>query len=312
MVRFSCRGTAMLWGKKFLRIAAAIAVAFVAAHTAESRKGQENQQSLMASVERDAESVAVTGATVSPLPVSASMEVSPDAGLGELTGITSVAAVVPPEAGDHCRPAMQLSAVEGAMIHLSLSAPCNRNQRIVVRHSGLSFAVRTQTDGAATVLFPAMKPDATVAVYLADARLVLGKVAVPEITRFSRIAVMWEWPAEVALRVTDGDKVLVGTPPRIGSTAPDVFSLGTPDVQSPVMAEVYSVPGRHLEQAELTGELRITPASCGRTLRLDTVRSDAGVTSVSEQFVPVPLCGTAGDILLLKNLGADLTLSLPK
>jgi hypothetical protein len=240
------------------------------------------------------------------------MDVTPATGLGKLTGITAVAATVPPVSGDHCRPSMQLTAVEGAMIHLSLLAPCNRNQRIVVRHSGLSFAEKTRTDGAATVLFPAMKPDATVAVYLADARLVLGKVAVPEVAGYSRLAVMWEWPAEVQLRVTDGDKVLVGTAPRIGGNAPHVMALGTPDVQSPVMAQVYSVPGHDLDEMQLIGELRITPASCGRTLRLDTVRSDAGVTSARDQTVPVPLCGTAGDILLLKNLGAPLTLDTPK
>lgn len=303
----------MLWGKKVLRIVAAVAVAFAAAHTAESRKGQDVQQSLVQSLQRDdASSPRVTGATVSALPMTASLDLSPDAGVGELTGITSVAASTASASGDHCRPAMQLTAVAGAMIHLSLAAPCNRNQRIVVRHSGLTFAVRTRTDGSATILFPAMKTDATVAVYLTDARLVLGKVTVPDVAGYSRLAVMWEWPADVALRVTDGEKVLVGTSPRIGGEGPLVMSLGTPDVQSPVMAQVYSVPGRDLDQALLTGELRITPASCGRTLRLETVRSDAGVTSVQEQSVPVPLCGTAGDILVLKNLGADPKLALPK
>jgi hypothetical protein len=299
----------MLWGKKFLWIAAAVAVALAAAHTAESRKGQEAQQSLLQTLRHEA---AEATRASSAVPISASMDGSPNARLGELTGIISVAATTTPAAGDHCRPSMQLTAVDGAMIHLALHAPCNRNQRIVVRHSGLSFAVKTRTDGAATVLFPAMKPDATVAVYLADARLVLGKVTVPEVAGYSRLAVMWEWPAELALRVTDGDKVLVGTTPRIGDDGPHVMSLGSSDVQSPVMAQVYSVPGRDLDLAQLMAELRITPASCGRTLRLDTVQSDAGVTSAQEQSVPVPLCGTAGDILLLKNLGAPLTLDLPK
>jgi hypothetical protein len=274
----------MLWGKKFLWIAAAVAVALAAAHTAESRKGQEAQQSLLQTLRHEA---AEATRASSAVPISASMDGSPNARLGELTGIISVAATTTPAAGDHCRPSMQLTA-------------------------GLSFAVKTRTDGAATVLFPAMKPDATVAVYLADARLVLGKVTVPEVAGYSRLAVMWEWPAELALRVTDGDKVLVGTTPRIGDDGPHVMSLGSSDVQSPVMAQVYSVPGRDLDLAQLMAELRITPASCGRTLRLDTVQSDAGVTSAQEQSVPVPLCGTAGDILLLKNLGAPLTLDLPK
>ncbi|MES2916613.1 MAG: hypothetical protein V4753_15960 [Pseudomonadota bacterium] len=303
----------MLWGKKVLRVLAAVAVAIAAAHTAESLKGQKSQQSLLLAAER-AEAVPVSAAASSgsAVPVSASLSGSPRDALTGLVGITSVAATTSADRGDRCRPSMQLTAVAGAMIHLSLSAPCNRDERIVVRHSGLSFATRTRADGAAAILLPALKADATVAVYLADARLVLGRVAVPDITGFSRYAIMWEWPAEVELRVTDGEKVLIGTAPSIGGPDQRVMSLGSPEVQSPLMARVYSVRGNGLGQATLTGELRITPASCGRTLRLETVQSASGVTRAEERAVAVPLCGTAGDILLLKNLGATLTLAAPK
>jgi hypothetical protein len=304
----------MLWGKKALRIFAAVAVAIAAAHTAESLKGQEAQQSVLLTAAQRAEADPAPGAmpAASAVPVSASLSGSRGDALGDLVGITSVAATTPADRGDHCLPSMQLTAVAGAMIHLSLTAPCNRDERIVVRHSGLSFATRTRSDGAATILFPALKSDATVALYLADARLVLGRVAVPDMSGYSRYAIMWEWPAEVELRVTDGEKVLIGTAPAIGGSVPRVMALGSPDVQSPLMARVYSVPGRGLGKATLTGELRITPASCGRTLRVETVQSAGGVTNVEERAVAVPLCGTAGDILLLKNLGAALTLAAPK
>ena len=304
----------MLWGKKALRVIAAVAVAVAAAHTAESQKGQEAQQSLLLTAAQRAEAVPVPAAltTGSAVPVSASLSGQPGDALNKLVGITSVAATTSADRGDHCLPSMQLTAVAGAMIHLSLTAPCNRDERIVVRHSGLSFATRTRANGAATILIPALKPDATVAVYLADAHLVLGSVAVPEVTDYSRYAIMWEWPAEVELRVTDGEKVLIGTAPRIGEKDQRVISLGSPDVQFPLMARVYSVPRKELGQAMLTGELRITPASCGRTLRVETVHSAGGVTKAEERAVAVPLCGTAGDILLLKNLAAPLTLVAPK
>lgn len=304
----------MLWGKKALRILAAVAVAIAAAHTAESLKGQEARQSLLLTAAQRAEAVPESAAVPvgSAVPVSASLSGTSGDALTNLVGITSVAATTSADRSDRCRPAMQLTAVAGAMIHLSLTAPCNRDERIVVRHSGLSFATRTRADGAAAILFPALKPDATVAVYLADARLVLGRVAVPDVTGFSRYAIMWEWPAEVELRVTDGEKVLIGTAPAFGGSDQRVMSLGSPDVQFPLMARVYSVPGRGLGRATLTGELRITPASCGRTLRVETVLSAGGVTRVDERAVAVPLCGTAGDILLLKNLGATLTLAAPK
>ncbi|MFN5999666.1 MAG: hypothetical protein ACK47C_13305 [Paracoccaceae bacterium] len=304
----------MLWGKKALRISAALAVAIAAAHTAESLKGQDAEQSLVLVAVQSAEAApsnAENSATNS-VPVSASLSSAPGDALGDLIGITSVAATTSAAEGDHCVPSMQLTAVAGAMIHLSLAAPCNRSERIVVRHSGLSFATKTRADGVAAILLPALKPDATVAVYLADARLVLGSVAVPEVTDFARYAIMWEWPAEVELRVTDGEKVLIGTAPRIGQDDQRVISLGSPDVQLPLMARVYSVPGKGFGQAKLTGELRITPASCGRTLRLETVQSAGGVTKAEERAVAVPLCGTAGDILLLKNLAPALTLAAPK
>jgi hypothetical protein len=303
----------MPWGKKLLRISAALGVAFAAAHTAERLKGPAIEQSLLISaakiVNADQSARPVPDSAV---PKSASLS-SPDAnGMGDLVGITSVAATTPVAGGDHCHPVIELAAMSGAMIHLSLSAPCNRSERIVVRHAGLSFSGQTSADGRATILLPALKTDAIVAVYLQDAQLVLGRISVPDAAAYSRFAIMWELPAEVDLRVTDGDKVLVG------STAPGfgldqrVIALGLASVQSPVLARVYSVPGPDLGHADITGELRITPASCGRTLRMETVVSIKGVATAAERTVTVPLCGTAGDILVLKNLAPAVKIAAPK
>ncbi|WP_137109817.1 hypothetical protein [Rhodobacter sp. SY28-1] len=260
---------------------------------------------------------AETGSTVvlggsGTVPKSASLTGPSARGLGELVSITPVAASSPASGADHCSPRMELSAAPGAMILMSLSAPCNRNERIIVRHSGLSFTARTENSGGARVLIPAMKADAMVAVYLSDAHLVLGNVAVPDMASYTRYAVAWEWPAELELRATDGEKVLVGTVPTFADEPQRILSLGAADVQSPIRANVYSTRGSDLGTVDLTGEVRITPASCGRTLRLDTVFSAHGEVTVQEQDVAVPLCGTAGDILLLKNLGAAPKLATPK
>jgi hypothetical protein len=304
----------MLWGKKVLRISAAVAVAVAAAHTAESHKGQTAQQPLLLSVAQgdDTRATQENFLASGAIPTSASLSGSRATDLGDLVGITSVAATTPTTVGDHCRPSLQLTALSGAMIHMAMSAPCNRNERIVVRHSGLSFATKTEPDGTVRAVFPALKTDATVAVYLPDTHLVLGNISVPDMSDFTRLALMWEWPAELELRVTEGDRVLVGTPAGLKSTSQQVMSLGSTEVQSPLMANVYSVPGSSLGAASLTGELRITPASCGRTLQLETVYSVGGVAKVDRRDVAVPLCGTAGDILQLKNLAPTLTLNPPK
>jgi hypothetical protein len=304
----------MLWGKKVLRISAAVAVAAVAAHTAESHKGQTAQQPLLLSIAQgnDTRETQEHIPTAGAIPTSASLSGSGATGLGDLVGITSVAATTPAAGGDHCRPSLQLTALSGAMIHMAMSAPCNRNERVVVRHSGLSFATKTEPDGTVRAVLPALKTDATVAVYLADTHLVLGNILVPDASDFTRLALMWEWPAEVELRVTEGERVLVGTPAALNGISQQVMSLGSTEVQSPLMANVYSVPGSSLGAASLTGELRITPASCGRTLQIETVYSADGVAKVDRRNVAVPLCGTAGDILQLKNLAPTVTLSPPK
>ncbi|NHB75952.1 hypothetical protein [Rhodobacter calidifons] len=304
----------MLWGKKVLRITAAIAVAALAAHTAESQKGQNAAQPLAATgIERLAAArPAATGAAAGAIPPSASLGASGDVAMGNLVGITPVAASIPATAGDQCRPALHLEAAPGAMILLTLTAPCNRSERIVVRHSGLSFATRTEAGGETRLLLPALKSDALVAVYLAGSRLVIGKVAVPDVTLYTRVAVTWEWPAEVELRATEGNRVLVAAAANPAGEPSRLMSFGAPDVQSPVMAHVYSVPGRDLGDVALSAELRITPASCGRTLRLGTIYAANGRTVVQEREVPVPLCGTAGDILLLKNLSPAPKLAAPK
>ena len=303
----------MLLGKKFLRIAAALAVAAAAAHTAERVKAPAVQQSLLVSAAQIAKTDASTAISAgSGVPKSASLSTAVENPVGDLTGITPVAATTPPAAGDSCRPELQLSVLPGAMIHLSLAAPCNRGERFIVRHAGLAFSDRIRADGFATVSLPAMRPDALVAVYLQDSRLVLGKVAVPDASAYARFAIVWEPPADLDLRVTDGAKVLVGSGASIPDDQERVMALGLSSVKSPVLARVYSVPGRTLGAADITGELRITPASCGRTLRVETVYSAAGIATQAERVISVPLCGTAGDILVLKNLAPAPKLASPK
>lgn len=302
----------MLWRQKLLRITAALGVAAAAAHTAERLKAPADENSFLVSTAQLATESKRATAPADPVPQSASLSSPDDTGIGDLIGITPVAASMPPAGSDQCRPSLQLDALPGAMIRLALSAPCNRGERVVIRHSGLSFSTRTQADGKATLMLPALKTDAMVAVYLQDARLVLGKVTVADASGYTRLAIVWEQPADIELRVTDGDKVLVGsTSPNLNEEQ-RVIALGSPRVQSPVLARVYTVPGAGLGQADITGELRITPASCGRTLRVETVYASAGVATSAERAISVPLCGTSGDILVLKNLAPAMKLAAPK
>lgn len=304
----------MLWGKKLLRVAAALGVAFAAAHTAESLKGPVVHQPLLASTASLPPQPPAADAAVrrSAVPDSASLSTPADSGLGDLVGITTVAASAPPAGSEQCEPQLALAPLPGAMIQAQLTAPCNRNERIVVRHSGLAFSAVTRADGTAAVMLPALKTEAMVAVYLEDAQLVLGQVTVADAAAYARYAIVWDSPIELELRVTDGDKVLVGSLSPAEGSEPRVMALGHDRAADPVLARVYSVPGSDLGDADITGELRITPATCGQTLRVETLYATGGEVEQAEQSVTVPLCGTAGDILVLKNLAPAMKLAAPK
>jgi hypothetical protein len=88
--------------------------------------------------------------------------------------------------------------------------------------------------------------------------------------------------------------------------------LGTGTVPHPILAQIVDIPGAKLPSDDLRVELKITPETCGRTLPLVSVLSRAGVVRQIEDAIAVPLCGTSGDILVLKNLLSDLTLAAPR
>lgn len=300
----------MLLGKKIVRVTAALLVAFAAGHAAETLKSPNGEKSIsIETVSASEITRKALSATESALPPAATLAAGGSPALQDLVGITSVAATLPKPELDACSPELDLTAAPGAIIHLSVSAPCNAGQRIVVRHSGLSFAVRIGSDGRVGLSLPAMKQDALVAVYLEEARLLLGRVDVPDAADYTRFALVWEAPTELELRVTNGEKILVGSPYVAQGSTPTVMSLGSTTVQSPLFARVYSVPGATLDDAEITADLRITPFSCGRTLRIVSLLSQKGTISQADLPVAVPLCGTSGDILVLKNLAPKLTLT---
>jgi hypothetical protein len=134
-VQYDSRAGALpcFWRKKFLRITAAVAVAAAAAHTAERLKAPAFQQ-VAAGVSRpnsQRPKCALPSylCRFGPVPKSASLSTAVENPVGDLTGITPVAATTPPAAGDSCRPELRLSVLPGAMIHREWTEHGGRRRR---------------------------------------------------------------------------------------------------------------------------------------------------------------------------------------
>lgn len=288
-----------------VRASAALAVALAAGHLAQAVR-PAGQVDLIRTAGLDPVAPAPPAASV---PKSASLGNGLVDGTPDLTRITPVSAELPPVAD--CPATLGLTAQPGAMIGLSLTAPCNRAERVVIRHAGLSFTARTGAEGTLHVQFPALQEQALVAVYLEGSAIVLGEIAVPDLADLTRFVFQWDSPARFDLRVTEGDRLFVGTDSQTSDPLQQkVLTLGTPTVTDPLLAEVYTFPTTGAE-VDLTVELRIGPETCGRTLDARILTLRAGRIDLRDYPVAVPLCGTSGDILVLKNLAPDLKLAAP-
>lgn len=235
------------------------------------------------------------------MPAVADSAVVPD-----LAGITPVAATLD-QPSDPCAPRLALSAEPGAMIHLSLAAPCNVGERVLLRQSGLSFTARVGLDGLVDLHMPALEEDVLVAAYFEGSGAVLQSVGVPDAASHPRFAFQAAHPLQFDLRVEDAGHLYSGRGSD-GSAGP-IVTLGTTTVSQPILAQIYSFPGPDLSAVNLTVELRITPETCSRSFSADTLLSQAGTVRARSLPVTVPHCGTAGDILVLKNLVGAPTLS---
>lgn len=252
--------------------------------------------------------------TLRPAPAhiaqSASVVEPAPADMPKLAGITSVSATT--SGGDTgCAPRLSLAAAPGALIDVALSAPCNPGEQVIFRHAGLAFSETVDAKGNVRAFVPAMTGDAQVAAYVGSSEIVLGRISVPDAGEFLRVAVHMSDAAEFDLRAEEGDEVFVAQSAGLDGAVHRITRLGQERSGESLVSQVYSVALQDLDAAELTVELRVTPEICGKTIVAEVVTSRLGKTVQESHNVAVPLCGTSGDILQLKNLLPDLTLKSP-
>lgn len=272
-----------------LRVLAVVSVAMAAGHLVQSW--------------RDAGPETATNADVSAT--------VPPTGLPQIDGITTVSAVSQ-GADPACALALDLTALAGAMVDLRLSAPCALGKAVVIRHSGLAFSARVGANGQLHVQFPAMETQALVAAYVGDSEVILEQITVADAAEYLRLAVQMPGYARFDLRAVeqDGHVYVAGNATTDGPHR--IMRLGQGGAEDQIVSEVYSVALSDYEASDLTAELRITSQTCGKTLIAEIVTSRAGRAIETRREVAMPLCGTSGDILLLKNLLPDLTLATPE
>lgn len=256
----------------------------------------------------------VTTAHITVLPPVSKPAPFPNVALQPAPAPVPVQPVAEAPAPKDCKPVLDLSVEPAAMLGLVLTAPCNPDERVVLRHAGLAVTGRTSMTGSLFLSLPAMEQAAQVSVLFGDGASVEGSIAVPELAGMQRFGVQWMAQDAFQVNAFEGGAdygqpghVSAATPQRPAPGQPHsggfLTQIGSDQVDLPMLAEVYTYPAKG--EADIVVEAAVTKTTCGRELLGETLMSRAGQVTVTDLTLAMPDCSAVGDFLMLKNLVPD-------
>ncbi len=223
--------------------------------------------------------------------------------------------------GMSCEKALTAAVLGDGFVRLNLSATCNPNERVEVEHAGLRFAMRTSVLGDLEIAVPAFMTEAEFSVIMADGSAASTSIRVPEAASIDRVALQWRGDPTMSIHAFEfganpGDPGHIyhdkhaSTLGRAAHSGGEIVALGDPGVESPRLAEVYSLPPKSYSAdgvVRLQVESEVTAFTCGKDAVAEAVQSSQGgrPTVVSVRLA-MPGCDAVGDILVLKNILRDL------
>ncbi len=219
-----------------------------------------------------------------------------------------------------CPVSLELGNADNALIAVTLIAPCHADERVVLKHAGLTITAKTTLTGALFVDLPALTQDARVEVMFKDATSVSATVAVPELATLRRFAVQWQQDDAFQLHAFE-DGSDFGGPGDVSQTNPHQPIAGSPakggfltllgdaTTDLPMLAQVYTYPNDGKIKPEIVVEAAVTEATCGREMLGQTLQTTTGPVKVSDMSLAMPECDAVGDYLVLKNLVPDMNIA---
>ena len=219
-----------------------------------------------------------------------------------------------------CPLSLDLKVEPSAMIGLSVVAPCHINQRLVLRHDGLSVTAKTSATGTLTTSLPAFSSDALVSIRFANGEIAEARLSVPQASAVRRFGVQWLGDDAFQVNAFEngagyGEKghVSAADPQRPLAGLPQIGGflsvLGDDRVDQPMLAEVYTYPTDSNADVQIVVEAAITKSTCARDILGETLADVGGDVTITDLTLAMPDCSAIGDILVLKNLDPDLKIA---
>jgi len=188
-------------------------------------------------------------------------------------------------------PRLTLTVAKGAMLHLSLDAPCQKGGRVTLSHAGFRFAVGLDADGRYQATLPALDAAGQVTATLGDGQVLQAAQPVGDLDQ-RRLAL--QRPATMRLS---------------GSGAARLTLLGDASLTDPLLVQVAEIPADQVKAIPLTLIADVTAQNCGHDLMVHILRSGAKLPAESDAILmSMPACGAD---TLGTHLSLDLGTALP-
>ncbi|MEX1233606.1 MAG: hypothetical protein WEB56_01300 [Roseovarius sp.] len=223
-----------------------------------------------------------------------------------------------------CDYALKANVAPGAMVSLSLDAPCAPGERFTLHHNGMMFTEVTDDGGHASMLVPALSRKASFIAAFANGDSAVASAEVESLEYYQRVAVQWQGASGMQLHALefgagydDAGHVWAGAARDVAAAADGnrgfLTRLGDAAQPEALMAEVYTFPselaGRDGD-IDLSLEAEVTEANCNRDIEAQALQVQAsGALNVQNVTLMIPDCDAVGDFLVLKNLLNDITIA---
>ncbi len=214
--------------------------------------------------------------------------------------------ITTPAQNSGCEIALSATARSGANIALDLSAPCKPNQMVTIAHSGLTFSMLTDAQGAVFVIMPAMESEAEISARFEDQSSQSTRVSLNDMNSVVRAAVSWQADMNLGLSAIEFGAA-IGSEGHITPETPRdyrtsrvkgggyLLQLGDPSLERGAMAEVYTLPTNNQQRGTVALSIILNDVApvCGQTIIAKTVRSrDDQSARIRNVRFTVPSCNT--------------------
>lgn len=223
-----------------------------------------------------------------------------------------------------CDTKLMAETIAGAMVQLTLEAPCQSGERVTFHHGDMKFSHVVGIDGNLVLVVPALSKAALFGATFSNGDGAVVSVLVDTLGFYDRTAIQWRGLVGPQLHAREfgadyGSQghVWRGAPrdltALVGGSGGFLTSLGDAAGAEPLMAEVYTFPSgtaAQTGQVMMSVEAQITELNCGRQISVQTTEVRRGARAPSHAMVmELPECGAVGEFLVLKNLVQDLTIA---